>query len=61
MKDLLSDHIWALVVCFVAAITAYTVLGIVAPEAGTLLRAVVLTLGSAVAGYAGGYQVGRSK
>lgn len=52
--NLLSDHIWALVVCFLAVIVCYTVLGIVAPEAGTLLRAVVISLGSGVVGYAGG-------
>lgn len=49
-----KDHIWALVVCFLAAVTAYTVLGIVAPQAGTLLRAVVLGLGTGVVGFAGG-------
>lgn len=51
---MLNDHIWALVVCFLAVVACYTVLGIVAPEAGTLLRAVVISLGSGVVGYAGG-------
>lgn len=49
-----EDHIWPLTACFVAALTAYTVLGIVAPDAGTLLRAVIISLGSGVVGFAGG-------
>jgi len=52
--NLRNDQIWALVICFIAALASYTVLGIVAPEAGTLLRAVILSLGSGVVGFAGG-------
>ena len=57
--NLLNDQIWALVICFVAALTAYTVLGIIAPEAGTLLRAIVLSLAGGVVGFAGGRNVGK--
>lgn len=52
--NLPADHIWALVVCFLTTIICYTILGIVAPQAGTLLRAVVISLGSGVVGFAGG-------
>jgi hypothetical protein len=58
MRALLEDHIWALVLCFVVAVAAYTVMVLAGfGEQGTLLRSVILTLGGSVAGYAVGRKV----
>jgi len=52
---LFEDHIWPLALCFVAVLTAFTVMSVTGHGGdGTLLRAVILSLGGAVAGYAAG-------
>lgn len=55
MKELLADHVWAIAFCFVVSIICFTVMSVTGHGSdGTLLRAVLLSLGGAVAGYAGG-------
>lgn len=45
------DHYWGLVGCFIAALAAYVIMAAIGhPEQGTLLRAVILTLGGGVGG-----------
>lgn len=45
------DHYWGLVLCFVVAVAAFAALAVTGNGTqGTLLRAVILTLGGAVAG-----------
>lgn len=45
------DHYWGLVACFIAALAAYVILGAIGHgELGSLLRAVILTLGGGVGG-----------
>jgi hypothetical protein len=52
---LLEDHIWPLMICFIVAVLAYTIMAVVGQaQAGTLLRSAILTLAGAVAGYAAG-------
>jgi hypothetical protein len=53
--NFLEDHIWPLAFCFVAVLVAFTVMSVTGHGGdGTLLRAVILSLGGAVAGYAAG-------
>lgn len=45
------DHYWGIVISFVTVVAAFTILCVTSHgEQGTLLRAVMLTLGGAVAG-----------
>lgn len=55
MNALLADHIWPLVICFIVVVAAYTIMVVTGHGVeGTLLRAVILSLGSGVVGFAGG-------
>ena len=59
MKNI--DHIWALVACFVCVIVGFVILVMGNhADAGVDLRAVLLTLGAAIAGYAGGRRIDKS-
>ena len=52
---LLEDHVWAIVICFLSAVVAYTVMVVTGHgEQGTLLRSAIIGLSGAVAGYAAG-------
>lgn len=51
MSSLLTDHIWALLIAFIAALGCYTAVAIIGGN-GQVLEQVVVGLGGAMGGFA---------